>query len=416
MANRLNRIVAILIFVLGVGVYGVHSKESSLRLASSGFVTVSGTHFVLDGKPFFVVGANNHYATFGTDLEVKRLFDDAVAMGANTLRIFLQPVIGSLDGTVPTIWDWRKEGQSYSLAVNGTYLVYWDPDLKGMAINDGPYGLQRVDRVIAEAKRRNLKLIIGFLDFWAYTGGAQQISAWYLDDARHPTDPTDKPVTDYRFFFSDPRTKRDYKTWVRHVLERRNPKTGLQYRADPTIMAWELLNEPSVDSDELRHQWTTEMSAFVKSIDKKHLVGTGSSNSGGPHELARDLVIPTIDYGTWHGYPIHDHITPDEFTDRIPRYCRVAAVYKKPMLLEEFGYARSNPDQVATYKRWLDTLEHNRDCAGWLVWLLVSRQQDGTFPPDNSDQFNVANDGSALWRTLRAEIANVAEIKSASGE
>jgi len=70
------------------------------------FVRASGTAFVLDDKPFFVTGVNNHYLTFASQSEVTRVLDDAVAMGANVVRTILQPVTGSRDGRVPTIWNW----------------------------------------------------------------------------------------------------------------------------------------------------------------------------------------------------------------------------------------------------------------------------------------------------------------------
>ncbi len=201
------------------------------NLSPASFVKTSGTEFTVGGRPFFVTGVNNHYVTFGSRDEVIRVLDDAVAMGANVVRIFLQPVIGSLDGSTATIWDWRFAGNASDLAVNGTYLLYWDPVQNRMAVNDGASGMQKVDFLIAEAGKRHLRLIIAFLDFWAYTGGAQQMRAWYGSQ--------DKST----FFFDDPRTKRDYRTWVRHVVLRVNPITGLAYRNDPTIMAWELMNE-----------------------------------------------------------------------------------------------------------------------------------------------------------------------------
>jgi hypothetical protein len=45
-----------------------------------GFVTTSGTGFVLDGKPFAVLGVNNHYLMFGTKKGVTDVLEDAVAM------------------------------------------------------------------------------------------------------------------------------------------------------------------------------------------------------------------------------------------------------------------------------------------------------------------------------------------------
>jgi mannan endo-1,4-beta-mannosidase len=412
MGSRLLRALAVSLLIMALGVVCVSAtKQRGVNYKISSFINTSGTSFTLAGKPFFVTGVNNHYLTYGTDLEVKRVLDDAVTLGGNTVRIFLQPVIGSLDDSKPTIWDWKKEGESSSLAVNGTYLLYWDSKLNQMVINDGPNGLQRVDRVIAEAKRRNLKLIIALLDSWAYTGGAQQMTAWYIDEAHRPGSALEpNPVMDYRFFYSDKRTKHDYKEWLKHVLERVNHESGLQYRDDPTIMAWELMNEPIIDSDFLRQQWTAEMSSYVKSTDARHLVGAGSINKS-PVEIAKDLVIPTIDYGTWHGYPIYDNVTPEQFNALIPRYCGTAAIYNKPVLLEEFGYARSNPDHVEAYRQWLDTLTGERNCAGWLVWVLVSRQQDDKIPPDEHDQFNIVNDGGPLWQVLKGEITKAAETR-----
>jgi mannan endo-1,4-beta-mannosidase len=105
--------------------------------SATSFIKTSGTNFTLDGSPFFVTGVNNHYLTYGSQDEVTRLLDDAVAMGDNVVRTFFQPVIGSLDGSKPTIWDWWLEGEASNLAVKGTYLLYWDPSQNRMAINDG---------------------------------------------------------------------------------------------------------------------------------------------------------------------------------------------------------------------------------------------------------------------------------------
>jgi mannan endo-1,4-beta-mannosidase len=383
----------ILVFVL------LSASPASVSAASptaTAFVKTSGTEFTADGKTFFVTGVNNHYLTFGSRDEVSRVLDDAAAMGANVVRTFLQPVIGSLDGSVPTIWNWRNEVDANDLGVKGTYLLHWDPQKGGMAINDGPDGMQKVDFLIAEAGKRHLRLIIAFLDFWAYTGGAQQMLAWY--------ESTDKQG----LFFSDPRTRQDYKKWVAHVVQRVNPLTGLAYRDDPTIMAWELMNEGNVTPESLRLAWTAEMSGYVKSLDSNHLISSGHANVT---EKLSDLAIPSLDFGTWHGYPLYYKLTVQQFDDMITEFCRFAADADKPVLLEEFGYARSNPDQVKAYAMWLDTLVHDPDCAGWVVWVLVSRQDSGKYPADEHDQFNVRNDGGPLWNVLKEAAARARRFR-----
>lgn len=57
-----------------------------------------------------MAGVNNHYLTFGSSAEVTRVLDDATAMGANVVRTFLQPVIGSLDGGADDL-EFKKHGR-----------------------------------------------------------------------------------------------------------------------------------------------------------------------------------------------------------------------------------------------------------------------------------------------------------------
>ena len=154
--------------------------------------------------------------------------------------------------------------------------------------------------------------------------------------------------------------------------------------------------------------WTAEMSSYVKSLDPNHLVSSGHANVSS--RLA-DLSIPTVDFGTWHGYPLYYKLSVDQFDQLITKFCDIAATQNKPVLLEEFGYARSNPDHVDAYKKWLTTLNHDRNCGGWLVWRLVSRQKSGKFPVDDYDQFDIRNDGGALWDVVKRAAAEGKAIR-----
>lgn len=355
-------------------------------VAAQDFVKTSGPGFAIDGKPFYVTGVNNHYLTYGTEGEVDRVLDDAVALGATTIRTSLQPVIGSLDGGVATIWDRNKQGETSDLVVNGNYLLYMDDHSGAERFNDGSNGMQKVDFLISEAKKRHLFLIVDFIDFWDYTGGAQQMRSWY-------------GLGDKNAFYTDPRVKADYKAWVSHVLTRHNPLTGLQYKDDPTIMAWELMNEGVAEPDQLRVAWTSEMSEYVHSQDHNHLVGSGAANPDAGM-IETELKMPSLDFATWHGYPLFVNLTPELFQDRITQYCQLATDARKPLLVEEFGWARKNPSQAGWYANWLNTMAKN--CSGWLVWRLVSRQQDGNYPVDDFDQFDIHNDGTQLWQVIKA--------------
>lgn len=141
------------------------------------------------------------------------------------------------------------------------------------------------------------------------------------------------------------------------LLTRKNHLTGVEYRDDPTILAWELMNEPRCTTDpsgdtlqvgdeprppsmflsidcvgdpflssytynELQ-RWMEEMSAYVKSIDKKHLLTVGTEGFYGPtspqekldvnpgtwkdnnygSDFIRNAKIPDIDFASIHLYP-----------------------------------------------------------------------------------------------------------------
>ena len=51
---------------------------------------------------------------------------------------------------------------------------------------------------------------------------------------------------------------------------------------------------------------------------------------------------------------------------------------------------------------WLETIQDNQNCSGWVIWRLVSRQDDGTFPADEYDQFDIHENGGHVWDVLHA--------------
>jgi mannan endo-1,4-beta-mannosidase len=139
--RRVPLIAAFTLMAIGALAFAQHTDAQQ----ASGFVQSRGGKFVLDGAEFRVAGVNNHYLTYGTPKEVLAVLDDAVAMKANVVRTIVTPIIGSLDGRVPTIWNWQSRLDSSNLGVHSVYMVYWDPSSGSMATNEGPDGLERLD-------------------------------------------------------------------------------------------------------------------------------------------------------------------------------------------------------------------------------------------------------------------------------
>jgi len=71
---------------------------------------------------------------------------------------------------------------------------------------------------------------------------------------------------------------------INHTIMRNNTFTDTLYRDEPAIFGWLLANEPRAKTDgrsrDLIVDWTTTMTAYVKSIDSNHIVGLGIEGWG----------------------------------------------------------------------------------------------------------------------------------------
>src|SRR5439155_2112220 len=118
--------------------------------------------------------------------------------------------------------------------------------------------LEHVDYVIKAAADRGLRLIIPLTDNYHYAaGGKHNFTDW-------------RGISDENQFYYNPQVISDFETYIRTLLNHVNTYTGIPYKDDPTILAWETGNELQTLTS-----WTQSISTYIKSIDKKHLVIDG---------------------------------------------------------------------------------------------------------------------------------------------
>src|SRR5262249_26218163 len=140
--------------------------------------------------------------------------------------------------------------------------------------------------------------------------------------------------------------------------KRVNSYTGVKYSDDPTIMAWELANEPRGGSNvEAFNRWLRSSSDLIKQLDSNHLVTTGSEGeTPWPAQSGLDLALnhsyPGIDYVTAHIWvqnwswfdPAHAQTSYPQAVAKMDAYLRGhaerAAKLGKPLVIEEFGIGR----------------------------------------------------------------------------
>jgi hypothetical protein len=196
-----------------------------------------------------------------------------------------------------------------------------------------------VDRGLAIAAEQNVRVIIPLVDNWEWFGG-------HAEWAR---------LAKANDFWDDPRARTAFKQFIVWLLNRKNTVTGKRYKDDPTILAWELGNE----IDKASASWITEMAAFMKQHDKKHLLIDGG------HKQLVDAALrdPHIDIVTTH----YTDDTFDAFAQR-------AAAMGKAYLYGEFSPA-GGPEAVrAITERTIAS-----PAAGSLAWSLRFRSASGGF-------------------------------------
>jgi mannan endo-1,4-beta-mannosidase len=209
--------------------------------------------------------------------------------------------------------------------------------------------------------KRDMKAVLYLSNNWEWSGGFLQYLNW---NGRMPDSILQRPLSwdNYRDyvsrFYTCASCTTAYHEQVKRIVGRINTITGKAYRNDATIMAWQLANEPRPmrpASVEAYVQWVEQTAALIKSIDKNHLVSTGSegligSENAETYERAHRL--KNIDYLTIHIWPKNwqwfrdTSISKgsDSLVQKTMDYISANMVYSaslhKPLVIEEFGLPR----------------------------------------------------------------------------
>jgi mannan endo-1,4-beta-mannosidase len=331
-------------------------KSPRIGQDEDSFVTVRDGLFELRGRPYAFVGTNLWYGCYLSDAGLAggrsrliRELDQLQRIGVTNIRLLAGSETSPLKGAISRGIT-RAPGD-------------WDEDL-----------LRGLDFCLAEMAKRDMRAVLFLSNYWQWSGGFAQYVRWATGESIPDPDVPKQAAGDWTAFmqfsariYTTPAADKLYREFMSLLLNRRNTVNGRLYRDDPSIMTWELANEPrpGPETAETRrnlgafYRWVDQTAHFIHEQAPRQMVCTGTEGTWGCLEdddiFVKSHSSPAIDYVNVHmwlknwGWLKAPMLSPqyDVATDRarahVERHTQLATeVLRKPLTLEEFGLPRDH--------------------------------------------------------------------------
>ena len=349
MHQATRRVIFCVLLVFGVSVPGLKAAGAT----AWPIIVRRGDTLDEGGRPFrfFGLAAPNLHQNesqllpdfhnrFPDEYEIRDVLLSLHQLGARATRSFTLSVIAPEDRGVPTYLTGRR------------------------AYNEEAF--RALDCVLALCHEYDIRVIIPLIDSHAFSGW-RGVDAFAALAGKSGAD-----------FWTNATVKADFRALIAQVVNRRNTVSGLRYRDDPAILAWQVGNElDSYASDRQLDPgvwlpritaWTREMAAALKQADPNHLVMEG----GGDRQAY--LADPNVDVMSNHLYEYWNrhsgrpwNLAPLARRDR--DLCRG----RKPLMIDEFGLG-----SVDSLHRLMAEIRDD-GIVGGLLWSIRGHRRDGGF-------------------------------------
>lgn len=305
-------------------------------------------------RPFFYAGINNYYLAI--DNTRREVVDEIIAsMGAMGLGVL-------------RTWAFN-EAQDKETKLQGP--------LPGQFVERN---FRMLDYTLDRLAAGGMRAILALTNYWPAYGGMRQYAAW--NGARKAEG-----------FYRAPAAQEAYRRFVQVLVERVNTCNGRPYRGDPTILAWQLANEPRNErasrgtANDLT-LWINDTARFLKrtlgvaqlvSVGMEGFYARGNASVGGRRwmdacgtDFVEQHAGDDIDLMGFHLYPDHWKLDDDEAEQWIVAHARDARKLGKPVILDEVGRMaapQSAAVRDASLRRYLRVAADEGVC-GTNVWML----------------------------------------------
>jgi mannan endo-1,4-beta-mannosidase len=387
-----------------------------------GFVTRQGSQLALNCQSYRFAGDNVYYLFYKSHYMIDDVLETMQRNGIGVVRTW-----GFSDGKAPYAADGDgipngNEGSAFQPEPR----LYYEPTFVNF------------DYVIRSAGEHGVRLIIPLVNHWSDKdvaegqnsfGGMSQYLEW-CGVAEYGAGVT---ITNKARFYTDTCTINLYEGYIATVLNRRNTLTGVRYKDDPTILAWELANEPRCQAADgcptgpdgqpdatLIRTWAYAMSDYIKNtLHARQLVALGDEGlikePGSSDEYynghygvdwEENLAVPSLDFGTVHLYPETWGNDSSWATAWITSHISLAEQDGKPVIFEEYG-VHSNRDLI--YRAWTDLFKAGAD--GDCVWMIAGQVNgcNEDHVPIGSGFYYPDYDGFTFWEPTTSTMQIIRE-------
>jgi mannan endo-1,4-beta-mannosidase len=293
-------------------------EAADAALRSDATVAATGGRFTLGAESFVPHGINAYWALSaarrGRMDRVENLMDDWVGRGVSVVRIWG--------------FDQREHRQIHR--------------------RDGSFdeaALVALDRVLAAAGARGLRVLVVLSNHWSDFGGLGVYAQW-------------AGVSTGAEALASEEVRASLAFYGRTLATRVNTVTGVAYRDDPAVFGWELVNELRCEgcSPALAAEFLADVAGRIREVDPVHLIGAGDEGFVGEHGVDVGLHAQTgaLDWVSVHVWPQHWHTLPNATGDHTGAVVRavtqgrrwisgrheIARAHGLPLMVGELGWHR----------------------------------------------------------------------------
>lgn len=195
-------------------------------------------------------------------------------------------------------------------------------------------------------------------------------------------------------FFTDPKVIGRFEQHIAALLNHKNSLTGVAYKDDPAILAWENCNmcgifvplvDPHADMSKYA-SWVDVIGNYIKSIDKKHLYEDNSGlflfdKSGAALSTRTPDIITSEYYPHWDAmfalFGGGEKTTAETFR----KHAELITGHGKVYVVNEYGWDVTDWATQADLKQALDTMKDDGKIAGDLFWALQAHNTEFGWQP-----------------------------------